>query len=712
MDVDSRLKEFITKLSSLSDEARRRSAIDLRKFVESNLKSLTLQNYAVHFDHLCNELKLLLNDSTESRTGAIYAIASLVDVDFVSIHTHCYEYIRTLQLSRLSSEPALIALEARLMGNFGLYLTSDYVEEQLKLCHDNFQVEKATEAQILYSATVRECAALSFRASFAVIAERDFVASKKSDKADFKMSSDGSSVDIHWYLSCIREALTALVDNHEIRNAYLRRLNKEEIYHGSLLLLYELLNCTSQDHVELLDYLDKLAFQSLEEHFCFETAGKSYFPSKEIRKIYWPTSASSSFFNNLVGDAFLATFKGPRQVGLAASEKVTPTALNLKVEESPDLLWYSRIRVHFSNKCKAILIEKLDRIWNDVLLKIMSTNLKNNRITQLLMRLVPLVISIVPNSYPEQVKKAIDWLFACLSKGKEVPLAVFTLALVAFHMGDTFVERGYLKTFYETLTGLIEKPVATKQKSNSPQDTAILMAIILLGIKFDQTYSNILVSLLESIMTTSGLSRPLISTCQVLALQMSNLNKRIQDSLLKILRNVVIGCATGVSSDAASVLRNKISLLLAPRLGNQNTVPFFLSSSVTHKSPTNNAALNDQTGILNCLTTGSVELADFREGMTLVSLAINTIGSFDFDGYHMAPLMRYISDHLINIEECELKELRMEAVRALACLMKPWIKCCEMTKFNQPIIVRSIEGILTKLLAVGTSDPGLTISLN
>ncbi|KAA3674824.1 uncharacterized protein DEA37_0009913 [Paragonimus westermani] len=53
-------------------------------------------------------------------------------MDFMSVHNYCQKFSNLLQNQRASSDIQLIALEARLMGQFGLVFPYDFIDSQIK----------------------------------------------------------------------------------------------------------------------------------------------------------------------------------------------------------------------------------------------------------------------------------------------------------------------------------------------------------------------------------------------------------------------------------------------------------------------------------------------------------------------------------------------------------------------------------------------------
>ncbi|CAL8095011.1 unnamed protein product [Calicophoron daubneyi] len=90
--------------------------------------------------------------------------------------------------------------------------------------------------------------------------------------------------------------------------------------------------------------------------------------------------------------------------------------------------------------------------------------------------------------------------------------------------------------------------------------------------------------------------------------------------------------------------------------------------------------------------------------IAVVALALRTLGSFNFEGHPLAHFVRHISDNFISLSTCEIKEIRLEAVKTCARLMLPWLKSVESHHWYARPAVNTVADILGKLLTVGVSD--------
>ena len=64
----------------------------------------------------------------------------------------------------------------------------------------------------------------------------------------------------------------------------------------------------------------------------------------------------------------------------------------------------------------------------------------------------------------------------------------------------------------------------------------------------------------------------------------------------------------------------------------------------------------------------SSNLSEHQSDVTSTTLALKTLGSFDFEGHSLTQFVRHCADHFLS---SEYKEIRMEAVKTCAKLLMP-----------------------------------------
>ncbi|VEL29858.1 unnamed protein product, partial [Protopolystoma xenopodis] len=197
---------FIDGICSRSEDLRIRTAIQLRHFVGSELKELSVQNYIDFIDSMCNELINIMHvGDLFAKSGAVIAMGCLAEVDFMNMHGYCIRFAAKILSNSAPMDLYLATLEARLLGQFCLLFSElpetllhrarktlcDFTKnENRQFCillireialhtpnrlHQNIGVFMLPLLAAFRDRQMvnRELAAMSVRAAFAVIAERE-----------------------------------------------------------------------------------------------------------------------------------------------------------------------------------------------------------------------------------------------------------------------------------------------------------------------------------------------------------------------------------------------------------------------------------------------------------------------------------------------------------------------------------------------------------
>ncbi|KAL0603436.1 Serine/threonine-protein kinase mTOR, partial [Plecturocebus cupreus] len=86
-----------------------------------------------------------------------------------------------------------------------------------------------------------------------------------------------------------------------------------------------------------------------------------------------------------------------------------------------------------------------------------------------------------------------------------------------------------------------------------------------------------------------------------------------------------------------------------------------------------------------------------------ITLALRTLGSFEFEGHSLTQFVRHCADHFLNSEH---KEIRMEAARTCSRLLTPSIHLISgHAHVVSQTAVQVVADVLSKLLVVGITDP-------
>nr|CAH8842728.1 unnamed protein product [Trichobilharzia regenti] len=176
-----------------------------------------------------------------------------------------------------------------------------------------------------------------------------------------------------------------------------------------------------------------------------------------------------------------------------------------------------------------------------------------------------------------------------------------------------------------------------------------------------------------------------------------------------------IGVATGVVLGGGGSSGLNASTSLFP-LSSATRFIFGSSTKSHHNTKSTTAAANIITGLsataaefANIAIPGGSSASGGESSsstdVAVVALALKTLSTFNFEGHTLAHFVRHICDNFISVSTCEVKEIRLEAVKTCAHLMIPWLKSTEMQQWYARPALNTVADVLSKLLTVGTSDP-------
>ncbi|KAL3228149.1 hypothetical protein MRX96_004063 [Rhipicephalus microplus] len=84
-----------------------------------------------------------------------------------------------------------------------------------------------------------------------------------------------------------------------------------------------------------------------------------------------------------------------------------------------------------------------------------------------------------------------------------------------------------------------------------------------------------------------------------------------------------------------------------------------------------------------------------------ISLALKTLGSFDFQGRTLTSFVKHCANTYLTSEH---KEIRLEAVRTCCCLLSPALQNMKATGKYSPSLMDDVQRVLGKLLLAGVTD--------
>ncbi|KAF5402330.1 hypothetical protein PHET_04458 [Paragonimus heterotremus] len=845
MNLTNVVSRLVDGLKSRNEEDRLRTVQELYRIVDRELKEVSIQSYVFCLDLMCNQLlNMYAVGEIWEKKGAVIGMGCIAEMDFMGVHNYCQRFANLLQNRTASSDIQLIALEARLMGQFGLVFPYDFIDSQIKRacesltsdCSDsqkNFSILLLREfvlntptsfyqhfgpfiGAILSafrdkSTITRELASLTLRSALGLAATREHrhrsgypvvdrlstgilsynlsgssttTARHGTGKDAHVMSIDlegmngGLPSSVRWYRNCLVEVLRQFgetptggqSDSSLYSTVQLKKLNRDDWIHGSMLLLTELLASVLPKHEELCAELDEMAGLPL---FDFLTVQQSD-GTQAVRTVL---ASHWSFFS---GSTTFITPGWMTPCPLADPRKCTQTSRFIQAGQNLDHWLGSTSSNAVSMLCYRVLLENIEEIWQTVLSWL---KLRNQQLTVLLFKLLPRLVALQPSYLNERELhiSLMDWLFQYLGKDREKPMALICTALVGYHMRSELCVHGWLTQMFNLIRSYLPNPRETSTKKRSAAlETAAILSVGILAKSLGVTIMEFLKQIMDSLVA-SGLNQPLISTFKVITEHVPQMRKEIQDQILNFISLALkhtsganlsqvhastLGSGAGVGSSTPIFPSPNVTGLLTSLIG-QNPVgsnlgatglgalslPAPLSSSGSGLAPGSVSAsgagsntpiaCGTTSGIANtssvarmffhatgklhtprmCTCGTSCTSAPFHDlgnvvfpggllvsgdsspGIAVIALALKTLGSFTFKDRPLANFVRHISENFISVLTCDVKEIRLEAVKTCARLMLPWLKSVEPQHWCARPAVNTVADILGRLLTVGISDP-------
>ncbi|XP_072012512.1 serine/threonine-protein kinase mTOR isoform X3 [Engystomops pustulosus] len=307
-----------------------------------------------------------------------------------------------------------------------------------------------------------------------------------------------------------------------------------------------------------------------------------------------------------------------------------------------------------SRACRELIEEKFDQICRWVL-KCRSS--KNPLIQMTILNVLPRLAAFRPSAFTDQyLPDTMNHLLSCVRKEKERTVAFQALGLISVAVRSEI--RCYLPKILEHVkSALPPKDFAHKRQKSMQVDATVFTCISMLARAMGAPMQQEIKELLEPMLSV-GLSPALTAVLYDLSRHIPLLKKDIQDGLLKML-----------------------SLVLMHKPLRHPGMPKGLAQQLSSPSLTNIPEASD---------VGSI------------TLALRTLGTFEFEGHSLTQFVRHCADHFLNSEH---KEIRMEAARTCSRLLTPSMQILGGHGHVSHTAVQVVADVLSKLLVVGITDP-------
>ncbi|MGH0147040.1 UNVERIFIED_CONTAM: hypothetical protein FKN15_060860, partial [Acipenser sinensis] len=308
-----------------------------------------------------------------------------------------------------------------------------------------------------------------------------------------------------------------------------------------------------------------------------------------------------------------------------------------------------------SRYCREMMEERFNQVCQWVLKYRTS---KNPLIQMTILNLLPRLAAFQSHTFTDQyLSDTMGHLLGSLKKEKERMAAFQALGLLVVAV-KTEIQPFLTRVLEIIKAALPPKDFAHKRQKSMQVDATVFTCISMLSRAMGPCIQQDIKELLEPMLTV-GLSPALTAVLYDLSRQIPLLKKDIQDGLLKML-----------------------SLVLMHKPLRHPGMPKGLAHQLSSPSLTNIPEASD---------VGSI------------TLALRTLGSFEFEGHSLTQFVRHCADHFLNSEH---KEIRMEAARTCSRLLTPSIHLISgHGHVVSQTAVQVVADVLSKLLVVGITDP-------
>ncbi|CDQ74049.1 unnamed protein product [Oncorhynchus mykiss] len=652
------LQQFVSGLKSRNEDTRAKSAKDLQHYVTTELRELSQDEATTFYDELNHHIfELVSSSDVNEKKGGILAIVSLIGVEGGNA-TRISRFANYLRNLLPSSDSVVMEMASKAMGHLSMAgdtFTAEYVE---------FEVKRALEWLGADRNEGRRHAAVLVLRELAVSAPTFFFQQVQPffDNIFYAVWDQKQAIR-EGAVAALRACLilTTQRETKEMQKPQWYKqtfdeaekgfdetlskekgMNRDDRVHGALLILNELVRISSMEGERMREEMEEITQQQLvHDKYCKELMGFGTKP-RHITPFTSFQSVQPQQSNALLGLLGYSTPQGFLSFG------ATPVPAKSSLVES--------------RYCRELMEECFDQVCRWVLKYRTS---KNPLIQMTILNLLPRLAAFQPHTFtvevcplPDQyLADTMGYLLGCLKKEKERTAAFQALGLLVVAVRAEI--QPYLTKILEIIkAALPPKDFAHKRQKTMQVDATVFTCISMLSRAMGPSIQQDIKELLEPMLAV-GLSPALTAVLYDLSRQIPQLKKDIQDGLLKML-----------------------SLVLMHKPLRHPGMPKGLAQQLASPSLTNIPEASD---------VGSI------------TLALRTLGSFEFEGHSLTQFVRHCADHFLNSEH---KEIRMEAARTCSRLLTPSIHLISgHGHVVSQTAVQVVADVLSKLLVVGITDP-------
>ncbi|XP_071805479.1 serine/threonine-protein kinase mTOR-like isoform X2 [Asterias amurensis] len=638
------INQFVSGLKSRNEETRTKTAKNLQHYVTTELREMSQDERTSFMDELNHHIfELVSSQDVNEKKGGIMAIVSLISIDSDNANriTRFANYLRILLPS---NDVAVMEMAAKAIGRLAMAggtFTPEYVEFEVRRALEwlgGDRNEGRRHAAVLVLRELAENTPTFFFQQVQSFFDHIFNAVR-----DPKQSIREAAVAA--LRACLE--LTSQRETKEMQKPQWYKQTYEEAEKGfeEVTSREKGLNRDDRVHGSLLIVNELIRNSSMEgERLRQEMEEVSHQQSQHEHsfKEFSGSSGSKSKFHILTA-GIGHSLQHSQRSSSALSSLVSP---NL-VQQKP--------RFVESRYCRELMESKFDEVCQQVL---KYRNSRSPLIQQTLLTLIPRLAAFQPTLFVSHyLDDSVQHLLSSLRRERERSSAFQAVGLLSVAVKHEIMP--HLPNILAIVkSALPHKDYHNKKHKTSPVDPSVFTCISMLARAVGSNIYADVKDILEPMLAV-GLSPALTASLHDLAQQIPHLKKDIQDGLLKML---------------SLVLMNK-------PLKHPGTPKGLMSP-----------------GVLAGSNQGGTDFGD----ITSTVLALQTLGSFDFEGHSLTQFVRHCADHFLSSEH---KEIRAKAARTCAQLLQPSINL----RSNRPHPVSTtniqvVADVLSKLLVVAITD--------
>ncbi|RXN12610.1 serine threonine- kinase mTOR [Labeo rohita] len=645
------LQQFVSGLKSRNEDTRAKAAKDLQHYVTTELRELSQDEATTFYDELNHHIfELVSSSDVNEKKGGILAIVSLIGVEGGNA-TRISRFANYLRNLLPSSDSVVMEMASKAMGHLSMAgdtFTAEYVE---------FEVKRALEWLGADRNEGRRHAAVLVLRELAVSAPTFFFQQVQPFFDNiFYAVWDSKQAIREGAVSALRACLilTTQRETKEMQKPQWYKQTFEEAEKGfdETLAKEKGMNKDDRVHGALLILNELVRISSMEGERMRE----------EMEEITQQQMVHDKYCKELMGFSTKPRHITPFTSFQSVQPQQSNALLGLLGYSTPQgFLSFgaapvpSKSTLVESRYCRELMEERFDQVCRWVLKYRTS---KNPLIQMTILNLLPRLAAFQPHTFTDQyLQDTMGHLLGCLKKEKERTAAFQALGLLVVAVRAEI--QPYLSKILEIIkAALPPKDFAHKRQKTMQVDATVFTCISMLSRAMGPSIQQDVKELLEPMLAV-GLSPALTAVLYDLSRQIPQLKKDIQDGLLKML-----------------------SLVLMHKPLRHPGMPKGLAYQLASPSLTNIPEASD---------VGSI------------TLALRTLGSFEFEGHSLTQFVRHCADHFLNSEH---KEIRMEAARTCSRLLTPSIHLISgHGHVVSQTAVQVVADVLSKLLVVGITDP-------